>query len=47
MTKKQNVPDDPYARESFTFRRMTRGQLWAITLVVVLLVILAISYSVA
>jgi cytosine/uracil/thiamine/allantoin permease len=47
MANKENIPDDPYARESFTFRRMTRGQLWAITVVVALLAILAVAYSVA
>jgi hypothetical protein len=47
MAKKENIPDDTYARESFTFRRMTKGQLWSITLAVVVLVVIAIAYSVA
>lgn len=45
MAKKQDIPDDPYARESFTLRRMTKGQLWSITLAVVVLVVIAIAYS--
>jgi hypothetical protein len=45
MAKKENIPDDTYARESFTFRRMTKGQLWSITLAVVLLVVIGIAYS--
>ena len=45
MTKKQDIPDDTYARESFTFRRMTKGQLWSITLAVILLAVIAIAYS--
>lgn len=45
MAKKQDIPDDTYARESFTFRRMTKGQLWSITLAVGLLAVIAITYS--
>jgi len=45
MAKRQDVPDDTYARESFTFRRMTKGQLWSITLAVIVLAVIAIAYT--
>ncbi|HSM42887.1 MAG TPA: hypothetical protein VK862_19235 [Afifellaceae bacterium] len=45
MAKKENIPDDTYARESFTFRRMTKGQLWSITIAVAVIVVIAIAYS--
>ena len=44
MAQHQQVPDDPYARDSFTLRRMTRGQVWAITVVAVLVVIGLLAY---
>ena len=45
MARKESLPDDIYARESFTFRRMTRAQLWATTIVAVAVVIAAIVYA--
>lgn len=42
--KRKTSDDDPYARDSFTFRRMTRWQLWSITIVLVVIVVLAIIY---
>ncbi len=35
-------PDDKYARESFTWRRMKPWQLWGITAAVVILVVWAL-----
>ena len=45
MAKKQGTPDDPYARESFGMRRMTRGQVWAITIVSIVVVIGLLAYA--
>jgi len=43
----QNIPhqDDKYARESFRWRQMMPGQLWAITIVAVVVVIAAVFYG--
>jgi hypothetical protein len=41
----RNQDDDRFARESFTFRRMRPWQIWALTLVVVLLAIGLIAYA--
>jgi hypothetical protein len=38
MAQKQQNTDDQYARESFGMRRMTRGQVWAITVVAIVVV---------
>ena len=35
MAEKQKNSDDPYARGSFSMRRMTRGQIWAIAVVAI------------
>jgi hypothetical protein len=45
MAEKERDPDDTYARQSFTFRRMTRAQLWAITIFVVILLAGAVVYA--
>lgn len=38
--------DDSYARESFTFRRMKTWQIWTLSAIVAVLVVVAIaSYS--
>jgi len=42
--KQKDPPEDTYARDSFTFRRMTRGQLWSISIVVGIIVIASIAY---
>lgn len=44
MARNRQIPEDPYARDSFTLRRMTRGQVWAITVVAVLVVIGLLVY---
>ncbi|MGE0333986.1 MAG: hypothetical protein AB7Q76_01745 [Gammaproteobacteria bacterium] len=45
MAKKPQIPDDTYARESFTFRRMTRGQVWAITIVAAIILVGGVVYA--
>jgi hypothetical protein len=40
-----NNNDDKFAKESFGMRRMARWQLWGITIVVVVLVIIGLSYA--
>lgn len=48
MAEKERSPDDTddtYARQSFTFRRMTRGQVWAITIFVLILLGAAVVYA--
>lgn len=45
MARKQQIPDDTYARESFTFRRMTRGQVWAITIVAAAILVGLVAYA--
>jgi len=45
MAENQNGPDDRYARESFSLRRMTRGQVWAITIVSIAAVVGLLVYS--
>lgn len=40
-------PDDKYARESFSFRRMKGWQLWGITAFAVAAVVVVISYGIA
>lgn len=37
--------DDTYARQSFTFRRMKRWQLWSITVAAVAIVIALLLYT--
>lgn len=44
MAKKQHGLDDPYARDSFSMRRMTRGQVWAITIVSIVIAIGLVAY---
>ncbi len=39
MTNDRRIPDDRWARESFTFRRMKPWQIWTMTGVVAVLVI--------
>lgn len=41
-TDTRNVPDDKYARESFTWRRMKRWQVWAIAAAAVVFVLIAL-----
>ena len=45
MAGNQNKQDDPYARDSFSMRRMTRGQVWAITIVAIIIVVALVAYS--
>lgn len=45
MIQKQQSPDDTYARDSFSMRRMTRGQVWAITIVAIVIVVGLVIYS--
>lgn len=45
MAQKQPKADDPYARDSFSMRRMTRGQVWAITIVAIVVVVGLVVYS--
>lgn len=45
MAQKRQIQDDPYARDSFSFRRMTRGQVWAITVVAIVVLAAAVAYS--
>jgi len=45
MAGKQQTTDDPYARDSFSMRRMTRGQAWAITIVAIVIVVALVVYS--
>lgn len=40
-------PDDKYARESFSFRRMKGWQLWGITVAAVVVVVAVVWYGVA
>jgi hypothetical protein len=42
--KQKNPPEDTYARDSFSFRRMSKWQLWSISIVVAVLVIVSIAY---
>ncbi len=45
MAKKQPKADDSYARDSFSMRRMTRWQVWAITIVAIVIVVGLVVYS--
>lgn len=45
MAHRQQTPEDPYARDSFSFRGMKKWQLWAITIVAVAVVIAVILYA--
>ena len=45
MEKKQQNPDDPYARDSFSLRRMTRRQVWALTIVSIVILIGFLAYA--
>jgi hypothetical protein len=45
MAKRQQFPEDTDARDSFTFRRMTRGQLWAITIVAAVILAGLVVYA--
>lgn len=45
MAKKPQIPDDTYARNSFTFRGMTRKQLWAITIVAAIILVGGVVYA--
>lgn len=47
MSENQQNRDDPYARDSFSMRRMTRWQLWAITIVAIVVVVALLVYSYA
>jgi hypothetical protein len=39
MADEKKSTDDPYARDSFTLRRMTRGQVWSITIVAIVILV--------
>lgn len=45
MSENQQNRDDPYARDSFSMRRMTRGQVWAITIAAIVIVVALVVYS--
>ena len=45
MTDKKKPPDDTYARDSFSFRQMSRWQLWSITIVVIVIAVVGIAYG--
>ena len=45
MATSPKKSDDSYARESFSMRRMTRGQVWAITIVAVAALVAFVIYS--
>lgn len=45
--KQYREKDDSYARESFTFRRMKRWQLWSITVASIVIVIALLLYTLA
>lgn len=42
---RQHYPEDTYTKESFTLRGMRRWQAWSISVVAILLVIAALSYT--
>jgi hypothetical protein len=46
MARRSQKPEDSFARDSFTFRRMTRWQLWAITIVAAAVFVGLVVYSV-
>ena len=41
----RNVPDDAYARRSFTFRRMTKGQVRAMSIAAAVVLVALILYA--
>jgi hypothetical protein len=43
--QKPEIPDDKYARESFTFRRMKPWQTWGITIAAIVILLLVIAYA--
>jgi len=45
MAGKEQIPDDVYARDSFTLRRMTQGQVWALTIVAVVVLVALLVYA--
>lgn len=45
MAHRQQSPEDPYARDSFSFRGMTKWQIWAITFVAVAVVVVLVAYT--
>jgi hypothetical protein len=45
MAEKERVPDDTFARDSFGMRRMTQGQVWAMTIVAVLVMVGLLVYA--
>jgi hypothetical protein len=47
MAEKERIPDDEYARYSFSLRRMTQGQVWAITAVAVAVLVGLLVYSIS
>lgn len=45
MAERDEARDDRYKRGSFTLRRMTQGQVWAITIVGVVVLIGLLLYG--
>lgn len=45
MAEEQKRSDDPDARASFGMRRMTRKQVWALTIVSIAIVIALVAYT--
>lgn len=45
MAENHNIPDDTYARDSFSLRRMTQGQVWAITIVGIAVLVGLLLYA--
>lgn len=44
MADIKQTQNDPYARDSFTLRRMTSGQVWALTIVSIAVVVGIVAY---
>ncbi len=44
MKEQRNLDKDQYARDSFSFRKMARWQLWGISIVVAALFIVFLLY---
>lgn len=46
MAKHVSQSDDQFARQSFSFRRMTSWQLWSLSIASVIVVIGLVAYSI-
>jgi hypothetical protein len=45
MAEKQQIPDDEFARDSFSLRRMTQGQVWALTVIGVAILVALLVFA--